>query len=516
MTHTSALAAMPVYTSFIPEDNATLSNEITRLAGHINAAQHRFLKLLAALIERNAWEGAGMKSPAHWLNYHCGIDLGAAREKVRVAKCLANLPSIDEAFRSGEISYSKVRAMTRSATPQNEAFLLQIARHGTAQHMEQLTRKYRRTERLSDAARDRNNYEAREFTCHFDEDGMLVLRARLTPEDGAVFMKAMDAMMVALNPPVAASEMSAMSEVAEASHASEISSRKTFLQKRADALLAIAEQAVSTMEEGLKPVFSAEKYQVVVHIERERIAMADGAAVDANNAVPNSSDLNGTHGHQHADLLADQQAIHHADHHQCTIECGTSHFPLSEATTRRLCCDASMVTVLEDFSGNVLDIGRRTRTIPPSIRRALQIRDGGCRFPGCCESRYVDAHHVRHWCDGGETKMDNLVLLCRHHHRLLHQEGYEIKRGADGVFEFVTPQGRRMARAVSPQFVEVDRLTETLAIEREHDQIGLQIDARTAVTLWQGERMDYDMAVGAMLSARELPPGGLGARWTST
>ena len=134
--------------SEIPADNAALAEAITRLAGHINAAQHRFLKLLAALIERDAWsDGGSIKSPAHWLNYYCGTDLGAAREKVRVAKCLANLPKIDSAFASGAISYSKVRAMTRSATPQNESFLLGIASHGTAHHVEMLVRKYRRTAR---------------------------------------------------------------------------------------------------------------------------------------------------------------------------------------------------------------------------------------------------------------------------------------------------------------------------------------------------------------------------------
>jgi hypothetical protein len=107
------------------------ADEITRLAGHINAAQHRFLTLLAALNERDAWEGNGIKSPAHWLNYHCGIDLGAAREKVRVAKGLSTLPAIDDAFRTCTISYSKVRAMTRSATPENEQMLLQMTLHGT-------------------------------------------------------------------------------------------------------------------------------------------------------------------------------------------------------------------------------------------------------------------------------------------------------------------------------------------------------------------------------------------------
>ncbi|TFH75220.1 HNH endonuclease [Gammaproteobacteria bacterium LSUCC0112] len=440
--------------TLIPADNAALSSEITRLAGHINAAQHRFLTLLAALIERDSWAGNGIKSPAHWLNYHCGIDLGAAREKVRVAKSLSTLPAIDEAFRFGTISYSKVRAMTRSATQENEQLLLRVALHGTAQHVEQLVRKFRRAESLTDDRRDQSRHHARELTCFFDDDGMLVLRGRMTPEDGAVFMKAMDAMFTAQNPPVNQDNDTA------------ILPEKTFPQKRVDALLALAEQAMCTMEEGLQPLSSADKYQVVIHIEH-----------------------GGEHGGKHG----------HEQH--CTIESGAHHLPLSPATARRLCCDASLVPVLEDASGNVLNIRRKTRAIPPSIRRALQIRDHGCRFPGCCESRYVDAHHVQHWCDGGETRLDNLVLLCRHHHRLLHQDGYEIVKHGNQQFEFLTPAGGAMPAALVPQFATAaeDFATETLAIEREHEGIGLVIDSRTAVTRWQGERMDYDLAVGAMM-----------------
>ena len=434
--------------TFIPQDNAALSDEITRLAGHINAAQHRFLTLLAALIERDAWAGHGIKSPAHWLSYYCGIDLGAAREKVRVAKSLQQLPGIDEAFRAGTISYSKVRAMTRSATPENEQMLLQVALHGTAQHVEQLVRKYRRVERLTDDRRSQSQYDARELTCHFDDDGMLVLHGRMTPEDGAVFMKAVEAMVAAQNPPVTQDDVSANLP------------EKTFPQKRVDALLALAEQAMNTMEEGLQPLSSADKYQVVIHIER-------------------------------------------GNEQHFSIESGAHHFPLSPATARRLCCDASLLPVLEDSSGNVLNIGRKTRAIPPSIRRALQIRDHGCRFPGCCESRYVDAHHVQHWCDGGETRLDNLVLLCRYHHRLLHQDGYEIVKHGAQQFEFLTPAGGAMRAALAPQFSAAeDMASETLAIEREHDGLGLEIDPCTAVTRWGGERMDYDMAVGAMLDRR--------------
>ncbi|MDO9318040.1 MAG: DUF222 domain-containing protein, partial [Gammaproteobacteria bacterium] len=424
---------------------------------HINAAQHRFLTLLAALIERDAWEGHGIKSPAHWLNYHCGIDLGAAREKVRVAKSLQQLPCIDDAFRCGTISYSKVRAMTRSATPENEQMLLQVALHGTAQHVEQLVRKYRRAESLTDDRRAESQYEARELTCYFDDDGMLVLRGRMTPEDGAVFMKAVEAMVAAQYPAVVTDEDAASL------------SEKTFPQKRVDALLALAEQAMSTMEEGLQPVHSADKYQVVIHIE-------------------------------------------HGNEQHCSIESGTHHLPLSPATARRLCCDASLVPVMEDSSGNVLNVGRKTRAIPPSIRRALQIRDRGCRFPGCCEARYVDAHHVQHWCDGGETRLDNLVLLCRHHHRLLHQEGYEIVKHGEQQFEFLTPVGRALPAVLDPQFAaSEDIASEALAIEREHDGIGLEIDSRTAVTRWEGERLDYDLAVGAMLRGRML--GFSAGRW---
>lgn len=228
---------------------------------------------------------------------------------------------------------------------------------------------------------------------------------------------------------------------------------------------------MSTMDEGLRPTSSAEENQVAVHIERERVA----------------------------------EEVLHTDHHQCSVECGADHFSLSAANARRLCCDASVVIVLEKSLGDVLNVGRRTRTISPSIRRALQVRDGGCRFPGCCESRYLDAHHVQHWCDDGETKMNNLVLLYRHHLRLLHQEGYEIVRSGDGLYEFVTPD-RRYQIAVVPQFDSANEtVSETLAIEQEHDYLGLVIDSRTAVTLWQGERMDYNMTVGAMMTAKGFP-----------
>ena len=132
-----------------PYDNVrSLENQITELSAHIHAGTYRLLVLIHEYDNYDGWEGPGMKSCAHWLNWKCGISLGAAREKVRVAHALAELPLISSAFRLGQISYSKVRAMTRVADADNEDYLLMIARHGTATHMERLVRQFRRVERL--------------------------------------------------------------------------------------------------------------------------------------------------------------------------------------------------------------------------------------------------------------------------------------------------------------------------------------------------------------------------------
>lgn len=461
---------------FIPEDNVALSSELTRLAGHINAAQYRFLKLLAVLIEREAWGEGGMKSPAHWLNYYCGIDLGAAREKVRVAKSLHSLPRIDTAFRSGEISYSKVRAMTRSATPENEEMLLQVAQHGTAQHVEQLVRRYRRVSRINDLQHDRDCYEHCELNCHFDDDGMLVIHGRLMAEDGAAFMNVLNAMVGVMNPPTAPDTVA---------DAPPINTQKTFPQKRADALVALAEHAACTMDNGPQTLISPEKAQIIVHMEPARVEGLQTTAElqPQSHTVPDTG---------------------FAPQPDCSVECGGSRFHISPFTARRLSCDSSVQSMLQDFRGNVLDVGRRTRAVSPALRRALILRDQSCIFPGCCESRFVDAHHVKHWCDGGATSLDNLVLLCRHHHRLLHQQQFEIARDAQGGFECRTPNGCQMPRALAPQFVDINPADEQLAIEREHRGLGLEINAMTAVTSWRGESMDYGLAVGVMLDVAEM------------
>jgi hypothetical protein len=224
----------------------------------------------------------------------------------------------------------------------------------------------------------------------------------------------------------------------------------------------MADLAMASLATDGKPACAADKYQIVMHIDANR-----AANVSAETFPP----------------------------HHCALESDRYHFPLAATTARRLACDAALVTVLEDATGNVLNVGRKTRTIPPAIRRALTLRDHGCRFPGCCETRFVDAHHIHHWCDGGETRLDNLILLCRRHHTLLHQEGFEIVKSTAG-FEFVRPDGRKLPHALPTQFANAEG---GLFIETANEALGLNIDERTAVTLWLGESMDYGFAVGALI-----------------
>jgi len=424
-----------------------LGGQVTRLAGHINAANHRLLKLIAEFDRRKAWSGGGtVRSCAHWLNWKCGIALVAAREKVRVAHCLEDLPHIDAALAAGEISYSKVRAMTRVATPDNEDYLLNIARHGTASHVEMMVRKYRSVLRSKDNEIEQSRDDKRKLSYYQDEEGMWVIRAKLPPEAGALVVKAIEA-------------------VSEKNDSAE-----SFSQRRADALATVAEHFIATSDESndSRALKGSERCQVVLH-------------VDVNT-------------------LRDQEHTGECQGQHCYLEENTW---IAPDTARRLSCDAGLVTVLEDGSGNVLNIGRRSRTVPANIERALKIRDKTCRFPGCCEKRYVDAHHIRHWADGGETSLDNLVTLCRYHHRLLHQGGFTFsayKNDNEMEFVFNTPGGRILQNSIYPQFKSDSAESFQSALEK----IAPEVDETTCITHWQGEDCDYSMAVEGLLRRSKM------------
>jgi len=181
--------------------------QITELAGHLNAGTYRWLTLIAEFDRRLGWNCGLTKSCAHWLNWKCGIDLGAAREKVRVAHALESLPLISAAMARGELSYSKVRALTRVACAGTEAALLSMALHGTASHVEKLVRHFRHVLEVVELSREARQYRNRSLSWRYDEDGSIVIKARLPAETGGIVMKALEAALEHLPLPDVSADM---------------------------------------------------------------------------------------------------------------------------------------------------------------------------------------------------------------------------------------------------------------------------------------------------------------------
>jgi len=437
-----------------PRELNEIESEITELAAHIHAATYRLLALICEFDEREGWGGAGLKSCAHWLNWKCGIGLGAAREKVRVAHALKDLPRISDAFRRGSISFSKVRAMTRIATPENEDDLLMIARHGTASHMERLVRQFRTVKRIEALEAEEQRHDLRSLDWHIDDDGSYVIRARLTPEQGERVVHAIE---------------SAMDEATE--------ERRDVSAEESDRL-------------AVKPASDAVSQRRADALER----MAD--AFVGGSPTVTGGDRCTINLHTTPDTLRDDGETAESE-----LESGAR---ISAETSRRLACDCGVVHWYDDEDGSALNVGRRTRSIPPAIRRALQRRDQGCRFPGCTAHRFVDAHHIVHWADGGETKIDNLVLLCRHHHRLVHEGGYGVRMTAHGA-KFTDPTGRTVDPAPERRL-----RGNVFALKRENRRNGLDIGPETVIPLWEGEQMDYGMAVEGLLVLDDGPPPPIG------
>lgn len=374
----------PLLSASDPTSVEQLGEAIADIAAGLHADTYQLLVLLREFDARSGWNN-GFMSCAHWLSWRTGIDIGATREKVRVARALPDLPLLSGALQRGQVSYAKVRALTRIATPATEGRLLEVAYQGTASQVERLVRAWRRCDRVEEERKQLS----RSVTTYVDDDGMVILRARLTPEQGAVVQRAIEAASERL-----------YQESREAAAPERIEEEVTAGQRRADALALLAECALNA---DLDRGSAADRYQVVLHVETA--------------ATPLSPDPPPT-----IDLLDGAISV-------------------SAETSRRMSCDASVVVMIESPDGAALDVGRKTRTIPTAIRRALNARDGRCMFPGCT-ARRCDAHHLVHWADGGPTSVDNLVLLCRRHHTLVHERGFGVERDDERAVVFRRQDGR--------------------------------------------------------------------------
>ncbi|NMH97949.1 HNH endonuclease signature motif containing protein [Pseudonocardia acidicola] len=426
---------------------AEVESELVGMAGHLAAGTCRLLQLMAEFDRRDGWAGHGVRSCAHWLNWRVGMSLRTARDHLRVAHALRDLPATTAAFAAGRVSYSKVRALTRVATADSEESLLAIALNGTTSQLETLVRAAR-------AGADARPVAARRYLrWTWASDGSLVLRARIPPEQGAVVIAEIEAATAggggSAEPPDA--PQPAPEPSAEHHHA--------WQEAQQEQAARGAEHAPGP---ALDPV-SARRVDALL-------------ALVAGSATPKAERLV-------VHLRVDDDATSAAGRPLAEIDAGSiGGVPIPVSTAARITCTADVQALLVDRRGNPLYLGRSRRLVSRAQLRALRARDRyRCAFPGCTHRRHLEAHHVRPWLRGGPTDIDNLLLLCGFHHMLVHDHGYRIT-AAEGGFRFARPDGVPVPDAGAPPHGAVADLV------ARHARRG--IDARTITPDWGGERLD--------------------------
>jgi hypothetical protein len=449
-----------------------LVEELASFAGTIAATEARFLDHVVELDVRGLWARHGARSTAHWLSWRLGLRLNAARERVRVAHALLHLPAISACFHRGELSYCKVRALTRVATPSSEDQLLEIALGTTGAQLERVIRSWRN---VLVAERSASATLSRSLRRRTEADGSVVYTLRVPPDDAAVLDVALDrARSIVLDDhgePVETPE--------ETELASELVNGTPWLRAAADAFVLVAESFVAT---GVGS--PGDGLAVIVH--------ADLDALDPPNL---------------SDELDDDGAVGDRDG-RVRAAPGRSPFrspegqPLLPATALRRMCEASVV-VMAHRGGLPVDLGRAARHASLRQRRLLTERDGGCcRFPSCTQRRRLIPHHVQWWSRDGRTDLDNLVLLCRAHHRAVHDVGYTVVAEGGGRFRFGTPAGR--------QLPDTWRTTASGASDTVPSDTVPSDPAEVAARrqpAWGGERLDLRLLIDAMVANTVLASG---------
>ena len=397
---------------FVPEADLTqipterLEDDIASLAADLGRRMGRWLVLVAEFDRRGAARRRGFRGTAEWLAWHCGLQQRTARDHVRVARALEERSLVREGLASGELSYSKVRALSRAPAWENEAGLVDLARSSTAGEVERVVRALRSAPSAGlDVA---NAAHARRFVeWSWELDGSLSIRGRLPAEDGAAFIEMIETGAAALHGQAMPHERAAGQGTSAVDDSSDdgVSSAgepdwpPPLGARRADALAEIAHSG-------------SPRTQVVLHVDEAALACTATAAEERAGET-------------------------------CELEDGPA---LPSETARRLTCDGELV-IARAGKHDALDYGRKRRVVPAPLRTVLERRDRHCRFPGCERRHDLHAHHIKHWAHGGATRKDNLVLLCRFHHRLVHEDGFTVQRARDGTFDFRRPDRRRLPDA---------------------------------------------------------------------
>ncbi len=443
-------------------DVDALGDQIAEMSAHIDAAMHRLLTAIREFDIASGWHVQGALSCAHWLAWRVGWDLRTARERVRVARKLAELPLVDEQLRLGAMSYSQARAITRVATAEKEGLWVAYAKRMPASQLENLCRSYQNVQAYDQAHGAETGAKAaaqvaaqRTVTRRSLDNGMVKFEVVLPSDEAAIVWAALNA----ANDTSSAEAIGAEPTPEGPSPAEPTPADPTPAEHSSDKLPTA--KAPTSADRGRQ---RADALMDIIQ-DRMRGNRPQRTPVEIIITVPLAG-LNGSAGPADLAMMADGEVI-------------------AASTARRYCCDAGVVVAHVDAQGVPLSVGRKTRTIPTAIKRALLLRDRTCRFPGCTHSRYIDGHHIEHWANGGETALSNLMLLCSAHHTLLHEGGCRVEANANG-WNFFDHRNRVIdAQPARPANVGARRGLAAL-----HDA-ALAITAATNTSKWTGGPIDY-------------------------
>ena len=468
-----------------------LEEEIISLSKHMNQDEYRFLVMVREFDIRQGWRAYQFNNCAEWLNMKCGISPGTAREKVRVALALLDLPQCSEGFARGDLSYSKVRAMTRAANVFNEATLVDYALKATAHQVEEHCRRLRNADRRQSTPDARRAWQARSLkrTCH--PDGMMSIYVELPREQGELVMKALEMAMAAAAGDTADEAYQMYAAAGQGDKVNEKAGvavgqtgNTTNLTNKAGQLHAtgkedvkagdtvghtgntadLANKASQTHAAAGKDgqAHAAEKAAVDKAGQADGSSQAQAEYQQSNAFFARQADalvavargyLSGNGGEKQA-KSDNYQVVVHVDAAALQDKGGKSDLPVE--SVRRIACDADLVAVTRDAKGNLLNLGRKHRVVSPQLKRALLARDKCCTYPSCSHEQFLEAHHVMHWADGGETSLENTRLICNRHHRLLHEGGFTIHKNFAGEWYFRTVEGKVLPEAPVYKPVEYD------------------------------------------------------------
>jgi len=422
-------------------DRTPLGDEICELSAHIHGATADLTRMLAAFDDSEEWGGVGMRSCAHWLSIHAGFDLWTARELLRVGHALRELPSIAAAFAAGRLAFDKVRAISAVATAEDERIWLDVALAASGSQLAGICLAFRSATVSDDLARARAHRERRRLSTWWRDDGMLQIFAALPPEEGRVVLNAIES---ATAPAPVSDPPKRVVDPADA-----------WVARRADALVSVCETWLQEAAAGrVRPQRTPR--QLVVHVDLDTLTGADGTG-------------------------------------RCHIEDGPA---LSAAVARRIGCDAEVIAVAER-DGVPVFVGRKRRLVSAKMRRAMQIRDGLCRFPGCSvPAEQADGHHIKPWADVKLTELNNVISMCGFHHQRHHEGQFRIAGDAN-TLRFEAPDGKpigpRTDRSLDPETGGAQWLRRLSVVA------GRNIDANTALAGDAGERCDFDYAVSVIM-----------------